>query len=160
MESEFVWYQDGVEQMAEVTYKDVESISYQKIRRLRNRDESLIAAKILYKDGSEYMGFIYKNKRLGTGVFNDQFNPLKTGVWIDDEFTYKMEISIPNFLYEPRVAYTGNEMNLEHDGKSHTGIGNLDPATNITFFRSTDGKLFYHGFLSEGVPVISTTGTS
>lgn len=152
MASEFVWYEDGVEQMAEVTFRDLDTVPHQKIRGFRNRDESFIAGKINYRDGSDYVGFIYNNRREGTGIFNDQLNPLKKGVWIDDEFTYKMEISIPTFLHEPRTVFSGSEMNLVHDGKTYKGVGLKDPKTNITFFKSTDGKLFYHGFLTEGTP--------
>lgn len=152
MESEFVWYQDGVEQMAEVTFRDLDALAHRKIRGFRNRDESFIAGKISYKDGSEYVGFIYNNKREGTGIFNDQLNPLKKGIWIDDEFTYKMEISIPSFLFEPRMAFGGDEMSFVHGGRTYKGVGILDPKTNITFFKSQDNKLYYHGFLNEGSP--------
>lgn len=152
METEYVWYENGSERMAEVTFKPTNSMSFQKIRGLRNRDESFIAGKITYNDGSEYVGFIFNNKREGTGIYNDQFNPLKKGIWIDDAFTYKMELSVPGFLHEPETVFNGNEMTLLHDGNTYQGFGYLDPKTNIAFFRSPDAKLFYHGFLSEGVP--------
>lgn len=152
MESEFVWYQDGVEQMAEVTFRDLDTVAHRKIRGVRNRDESFIAGKIVYKDGGEYVGFIYNNKREGTGVFNDQLNPLKKGVWIDDEFTYQMEVSIPSYLHEPRTTFAANESSFEYDGRTYKGLSLVDPKTNITFFKSLDDNLFYHGFQSDGIP--------
>uniref|UniRef100_UPI0040491CE1 hypothetical protein n=1 Tax=Gelidibacter sp. TaxID=2018083 RepID=UPI0040491CE1 len=112
IKSEYVWYTEGKERMAEVIYEVSDKISYQKIQGIRNLDQEFLIGKVDYTDGSEYTGFLYNGKRQGSGVFKDGINPAQEGIWIDNVFSYKMDITIPAFTYDPNVKEDFNPATL------------------------------------------------
>ncbi len=146
------WYDNGDEDMVEIVYKPESETRYKKATGIQDQGGRFVLGKFEYKDGSQYIGFLYNDKKQGSGVYTNSKKEVTQGLWMGDNLEYKMEISIPSVAYDATAKQELQPAEFTHAGISSKGKKQVDKKTGISFYFSNDRKLFYHGYLKDNAP--------
>ena len=152
VESIYRWYHEDDEDMVQIIYKKDAQTLLKKATGVQDQGGRFVLGKFEYKDGSQYIGFMYNNKKQGSGVYTNSKKEVTQGLWMDDNLEYQMEISIPSAAYDATAKQELQPAEFTHAGISSKGQKLVDKKTSISFYFSNDHKLFYHGYLKDNAP--------